>query len=79
VQAAQQVARPVLLLNGGQDTVVLTAAQQAFCAQVNAKQVGACTGVTWPEARHGLLVEKDAWRNAALHQMLTFFDQFVSR
>lgn len=77
--AAQRVARPVLLLNGGQDTVVLTSAQQSFCAQVNTRNAGACTGVTWPEARHGLLVEKDAWRNAAMHQMLTFFEQFASR
>ena len=77
--AAQQVTRPVLLLNGGQDTVVLAAAQQSFCAQVNAKQSGTCSGATWPEARHGFLVEKDAWRNAAMHQMLTFFDSFTSR
>jgi len=73
-EAAAQVARPVLLLNGGQDTVVLTAAQQAFCAQVNVAHAGRCTGVTWPQARHGLLVERDEWRNAAMVRMLAFFE-----
>lgn len=73
-ERAQQVARPVLLFSGGQDTVVLTQAQQAFCAQVNTARPGRCTGLTLPGARHALLVETDTWRQLSLDVMLTFFD-----
>lgn len=72
--AARQVARPVLLFNGGQDTIVLAQAQQVFCAQVNSARPGRCTGWTLPGSRHALLVETDAWRQLSLGVMLTFFD-----
>lgn len=74
-EAARRTARPVLVLSGGQDTVVLHTAQQAYCAQLNALAPGRCTGLIWPEARHGLLVEQDPWRHAALARTVAFFEQ----
>jgi lysophospholipase len=71
---AGRVARPVLLFNGGQDTIVLGAAQSEFCRQVNMNRPGACTGWTLPGSRHGLLVETDEWRQLALGRMLAFFE-----
>lgn len=72
--AARQVARPVLLFSGGQDTIVHAAAQAEFCAQVNAARPGGCLGWQLPGSRHALLVETDDWRTLALAQMLQFFD-----
>lgn len=72
--AARQVARPVLLFSGGQDTIVHAAAQAEFCAQVNAARPRGCQGWLLPGSRHALLVETDDWRTLALAQMLQFFD-----
>jgi lysophospholipase len=77
--AAAHIARPVLLLNGGQDTVVETPAQRAFCDAVNAPRppgapAGRCIGYTLPGARHGLLYETDDLRRPALAQVLGFFE-----
>jgi lysophospholipase len=66
--AAAAIAVPVLLLQGGQDTVVEPAAQQVFCARV-----AGCRGLRLPEARHGLLFERDDLRGPALAAMLAFF------
>ena len=77
--AARQVARPLLLFSGGQDTIVLNAAQAEFCAQVNAVHPGNCQAWRLPEARHAVLVEKDSLRNMALDMMLRFFDDASSR
>lgn len=67
---AAQITRPVLLLQGGQDSVVEPQAQQVFCARV-----AGCQGYVLPQARHGLLFEQDALRSAALTAMLRFFER----
>lgn len=78
---AAQIAVPVLLLNGGQDTVVQAAAQQTFCEHVNTPaaegqpaRTGRCVAYTLPNARHSLLVEVDSERRPALAHTLAFFD-----
>ena len=80
-EGAARIAVPVLLLNGGQDTVVEAAAQQTFCAHVNAaggsaeaSAAGRCVAYTLPQARHSVLVESDAYRHPALAHTLAFFD-----
>lgn len=73
---AARIAVPVLLLQGGQDTVVENAAQQEFCDNVNRQPNagGRCEGYVLPEARHALLVERDDLRTPALATILAFFD-----
>ena len=72
------LARSWLLVNGGQDTVVETAAQLTFCANVNAARptasAGRCVATTLPQARHSVLVEADIYRQPALARTLAFFD-----
>ena len=74
---AARIARPLLLLNGGQDSIVEPAAQAEFCANVNAAggAGGRCTGYSLAESRHALLVESDALRDAALVTVLRFFSR----
>lgn len=79
---AARIAVPVLVLQGGEDTVVEPAAQQAFCDNVNADKPqqapGRCTGWRLPEARHGLLVEVDRLRRPAMVQILMFWDAAIA-
>ena len=78
---AGRISVPVLLINGGQDTVVEAAAQQAFCEHVNTPaeagqpaHAGRCVAYTLPTARHAVLVEVDSERRPALAHTLAFFD-----
>jgi lysophospholipase len=72
---AAAISVPVLLLQGGEDTVVEPTAQEQFCAHTNKSSTGGrCQGWLLPTARHALLVEADALRVPALLQVLDFFD-----
>jgi lysophospholipase len=74
-EGAAQVAVPLLLLQGGQDTVVEPEAQRVFCDKVNRSTTGGgCRGLVLPTARHALLVEADELRRPALLEVLNFFD-----
>ena len=74
---AARVTVPVLLLQGGQDTVVENDAQQVFCTNVNAAggAGGACHGIRLPEARHAVFVEADRYRSPALARIMDFFTE----
>lgn len=75
-EAARNIRVPLLLLNGGQDTVVEANAQAEFCRQVNAAPDGVqrCRAYTLPRARHALLIESDDLRAPALDAVQDFFD-----
>lgn len=76
---ASRIAVPVLLLPGGQDTVVEPLAQQTFCSHVNSPgSAGHCRGLRLAEARHALLVEADRLRQPALRAILHFFDVVIA-
>lgn len=73
---AARIAVPVLLLQGGQDSIVEPEAQRVFCAHVNApgSAGGSCRGLLVKASRHALLVEADPLRQPALDEILRFFD-----
>lgn len=72
---AGRIRRPVLLLQGALDTVVVPEAQQQFCANVNqlGRPPGRCVGRSIERARHSVLVESDSLRNPALAAVMSFF------
>lgn len=82
-EGARRIQVPVLLLQGGEDTVVEPRAQEAFCEQVNVGKPpearGRCTGLLIPEARHGLLVEVDRLRRPALVEILSSWERVLAR
>jgi len=74
-EAAAKITLPVLLLQGGSDTVVEPRAQREFCRHLNqAHGAGYCVGRTVPQALHSLFIEADAYRVPALQRVLGFFD-----
>lgn len=79
---AARIAVPVLLLQGGQDTVVENEAQVEFCNHVNAPghaESGSCTGRTLARSRHALFNEDDELRRPALAAILSFFGAAPAR
>lgn len=72
--AAARIAVPVLLLQGGQDTVVENTAQEEFCEGMNRAGAGRCRGLRLQEARHSLWVESDRLRTPALAAVLDFLN-----
>ncbi len=61
------VEAPVLILQAGLDQVVKPARQESFCKK------GMCELVTYPEAFHEILMEKDSIRDEALNEIKLFF------
>lgn len=57
---------PVLLLQAGLDQTVKPARQESFCKK------GMCELVTYPEAFHEILMEKDVIRDEALNEIKSF-------
>jgi lysophospholipase len=78
-EGAAKIAVPVLLLQGGADSIVEPVAQQEFCAHVNTPGgVGRCRGLVLPESRHALLLEADRLRQPAMRTILRFFDDVIA-
>lgn len=74
-KAAANIAVPVLLLQGENDTVVKPSAQLEFCRNVNdANGPGYCIGRTVRKALHSIFIEADVYRAPALQRVLGFFD-----
>jgi|GEM_PF-3969381 len=72
---ASKLRLPVLSLRGAQDTLTGAVSQDEFCVRLLM-----CTKITVPGARHRLLFEKDAAREATFAHLLRFFDlRTVSR
>ena len=72
---AAKITVPVLLLQGGNDTVVKPTAQVEFCRHLNdAHGKGYCIGRTVPQALHSVFIEADRYRIPALQRVLGFFD-----
>lgn len=67
-EQAQQVQVPVLILQAGSDTVVRNSGQEYFCSRAPH-----CRIVRFPSSRHEILVEKDAVRDPAMADILSFF------
>lgn len=65
---------PLLMLSGGEDTVVGNATQKEFC---NAQPD--CSLVVFPHGRHELLMEKDEVRDAVLKQIRIFLDRHAAK
>ncbi|MBX3022906.1 MAG: alpha/beta fold hydrolase [Bdellovibrionales bacterium] len=65
---AARIRTPVLLLQAGQDELVLPHGQEHFC-----RQAKGCRLHHLSQARHEILQETDALRTPALNQILSFF------
>jgi lysophospholipase len=68
-QDATRIKVPVLLLQGGADSVVRPGAQVEFCKNMK----GRCTGYVVEGARHAIFNEADEYRLPALTTILDFF------
>ncbi|MGF1703785.1 alpha/beta fold hydrolase [Photobacterium makurazakiensis] len=70
VREADKIEVPVLLLQASSDTIVDNQAHYRFMAEA-----GQCELKVIGEARHELLMEKDAVRNQVLNETILFFSQ----
>jgi lysophospholipase len=61
---------PILLLQAGDDELVMPAAQDEFCARAPH-----CRLLRFPGARHEILQERDSIREPALREIFQFFKQ----
>ncbi len=66
----RKIKTPLILLQAGDDTVVFTRRQNKLC-----KKAKSCTLVTYPTAKHEILMEVDSIRDDALKRSLHFFAQ----
>lgn len=69
-KAATEIQIPILLLQPGKDRVVRAGAQDDFC-----NKAGNCRKMTFPEARHEVLMEKDQIRDKAISSILDFLGE----
>ena len=69
-RAATKIQIPILLLQPGMDRVVKAGAQDDFC-----DRAGNCRKVTFPEARHEILMEEDKIRDEAISRILDFLNK----
>jgi len=65
-ERAGQIKVPILLLQGGADTIVDAKGQNEFCSNLNSTSPDACRPVFIKDARHELFVEADEYRQIAL-------------
>lgn len=69
----RRLTMPVLLLQAGEDTVVDSTPQAAFCADLPV-----CTLIPLPGARHEVLMEKDAIRTQAISRVREFLERHTT-
>lgn len=69
---AGRIVVPILLLQAGDDAVVLASAQNRFHARLNSAHPNSCTLVKIDGARHDLFGESDAYRTPTLEHILAF-------
>jgi lysophospholipase len=62
---------PTLLLEAGSDQVVMTGAEDRYC-----NDASRCQKITYPDAQHEILGERDSIRNDALANTVRFFNHF---
>jgi alpha-beta hydrolase superfamily lysophospholipase len=67
VQSARECTTRILLIQAGDDSVVLPAPQEQFCDQATL-----CTRITIKDGRHGLLNERDELRSEVLTRLVDF-------
>lgn len=64
---AFRLTMPILMLQAGQDTVVMADAQDAVCERARS-----CRKVRLPNSHHSVLAEADESRNQAIHEIRSF-------
>ncbi|MFM2405515.1 MAG: hypothetical protein RL223_3395 [Pseudomonadota bacterium] len=81
-EQAARIRQPLLLAIGEGDRIVHPQGAQAFCAAWRAadpqvRRCGGADGGPWllPDARHELLIERDALRTPVLQAVLRFFER----
>lgn len=65
---ASRVSTPTLILQAGQDKLVIPEGQREYC-----EKAANCRLLPLPEASHDIMVDRDAVRDQAIREMLDFF------